>query len=468
MSKLRALFGSFRVKVTIALILSLFFTAGLSNFLLYKFSIDSQFNQLGEGLKAVAQTSSLLVDADLLLQVPLDRSGINTEQYKTIADKLRQIKKANPRILFIYTMAKTESPGIWQFIVDAEPVSGEGRRKGPTSYPGDKYEASLFPEMLKAFDGPSADKALMVDDWGVTLSGYAPIRDKSGKAVSVLGIDISAKDIHATQKELDRRAIFVLALGIFISIVLGILISKGISDPVKRLSEGTRRIAAGDLQYKVEIKGNDEISQLGRSFNGMAASLSESREQLHDYFYRVVQSLVRSIEAKDSYTRGHSDRVAEYAQKVALKMGFPREKAEMVKKVAQLHDIGKLGINESVLNKKEKLTEEEWQAIKEHPVTGEEILRPVFLDEKMLALVRSHHEHYDGTGYPDGIRGKDIDILAQVVSVADSYDAMTSTRAYRKSLTMEQAVAELNKNSGTQFNPRIVEAFLEVLREGQI
>jgi putative nucleotidyltransferase with HDIG domain len=174
---------------------------------------------------------------------------------------------------------------------------------------------------------------------------------------------------------------------------------------------------------------------------------------------------VRSIEAKDSYTRGHSDRVAEYAQKIALKMGFSREKAEMVKKVAQLHDIGKLGIDERILNKVEKLTDEEWGMIKKHPETGEEILKPVFLDEKMLALVRSHHERYDGTGYPDGLKGDKTDILAQIVSVADSYDAMTSTRAYRKSLTKEEAVAELKKNSGTQFNPKVAAAFLEVLGE---
>lgn len=465
MDKLRAVFGSFRVKVTIALVLSLFFAAGLSNFLIYRFSLASQLDQFREGLKALARTAALMVDPDLLIQVPPNREGINSGQYKFIAEKLRQIKKANPSILFIYTVAKTDTPGVWRFIVDPEPVSAEGGRKKPTSYPGDRYDASLFPEMLMAFDGPSADSRLMADDWGVTLSGYAPIRDKDGDAVAVLGIDISAKDVYATQREVNRRAGLVLALGIFVSLVLGIVISRGISGPVRRLSEGTRLIAMGDLRHKVEIKGSDEISQLGRSFNEMAASLSESRQQLQDYFYRVVQSLVRSIEAKDSYTRGHSDRVAVYAREIALKMGFSREKSEMVKKVAQLHDVGKLGIDESILNKKGKLTEEEWLIIKKHPITGEEILKPVFLDEKMLALVRSHHERYDGKGYPDGTKGDNTDILAQIVTVADSYDAMTSARAYRRSLTGEAAIEELKKGSQTQFNPKIVEAFLEVLRE---
>jgi len=144
-------------------------------------------------------------------------------------------------------------------------------------------------------------------------------------------------------------------------------------------------------------------------------------------------------------------------------MGLPEEEADMLKSVAELHDIGKLGIEESILNKDGKPTPEEWEIIKEHPKTGEEILTPVFLDKKKLAIVRSHHERYDGKGYPDGLKGDEIDILAQIVSVADSYDAMTSKRAYRNSLGKAIATQELKKNSGTQFNPKVVDAFLRVL-----
>ena len=118
------------------------------------------------------------------------------------------------------------------------------------------------------------------------------------------------------------------------------------------------------------------------------------------------------------------------------------------------------------MNKVEKLTDEEWRIIKEHPVMGEEILGPVFLDKRMLSIVRSHHERYDGKGYPDKLKGDEIDILAQIVSVADSYDAMTTTRAYRAPLGKEAAIEELKKNSGTQFNPNVVEAFLKILNRG--
>ncbi len=457
------LFGGFRAKVTIAFILSLFFVAVLSNFLLYKYSYNSRFSQLREELEFVAQTAALGVDEKTLMQVPLDRKGIESPEYKEIAGQLRKIKNSNPQIVFIYTMTATEGDEAWQFIVDPDPSGREKREDGPTAYPGDTYDISRFPDMKKAFERPSADTKLTEDEWGVTLSGYAPIRDESGRTVAILGIDISANKVRDMARDLNRRALLVLLLGIFVAAVLGLLVGKSTTDPIKKLEEATERISSGDFKYRVDIRGNDEISRLGRAFNRMAESISESRKALQDYFYRIVQTLARSIEAKDTYTKGHSDRVAEYARKIAVEMGLSEEEAEMLKSVAELHDIGKLGIEESILNKDGKPSPEEWEIIKEHPKTGEEILTPVFLDKKKLAIVRSHHERYDGKGYPDGLKGDEIDILAQIVSVADSYDAMTSKRAYRNSLGKAAAIEELTRNSGTQFNPKVVEAFLRVL-----
>lgn len=454
--------GSLQAKFTRALVLSLLFVAAFSDLLIYRTSLKSQFEQLRKNLMAITEISSLLVDADTLSSVPLNKQGVNSPQYKSIAEKLLQIKKANPEILFIYTMAPTVKDGVWQFVVDPEPKPKDNRQS-VSSYPGDKYDVSRFPDMSKAFEGASADKKLMVDEWGVTLSGYAPIRDENGRAIAILGIDISAKDVYDMEKELNRRSLVVLAFGILISIILGFWVSKKTTDPVKKLEEATSRIAAGDLEYRVNIKGVDEISSLGDSFNNMAKSLSESKKALQDYFYRAVQSLVRSLEAKDSYTRGHSDRVAGFSEQIALEMGFSKEESAMLRKVAELHDIGKIGIDERILNKVEKLIDEEWKQIKEHPLTGEKILRPIFLDDNLLNVVKFHHERFDGKGYPLGIKGSEIDIFAQIVCVADSYDAMTSKRAYRDCLTKEVAISELKKNSGTQFNPRVVEAFLKVL-----
>ena len=457
--------GSFKVKVTLVLILCMLFSGAMSNFLIYKFALDSQFNQLRDKLKVIAQTAALMIDADLLLRVPLNPEGINTPQYKIIVEKLRKIREVNPSIKYIYTLTKTGQEGIWQWVVDADLPTEEEKKKGIAAYPGYKYNVARFPEMLKAFDGPSADKKLAVDEWGTTLSAYAPVRDKGGKAVAVLGVDITAEDVYKTQKDVNTRAILVLALGIILSVSLGILISGTVTSPVKKLVEGTRHIAQGNLQYQVEVKGSNEISELAASFNKMAISLYESRRNLRDYFYRIVQSLVRISEARDHYMRGHSERVAEYVEKIALRMGYPHEQVVLIKEVTLLHDIGKLGVQESILNKKEKLTEEEWELLRKHPVIGEDILKPVLLNEDMLATVRGHHERYDGKGYPDRLSCENINSFTKIITVADAYDAMTSLRAYRPDLGKEKAIEELKKNSGSQFDPRVVDIFVQILQE---
>ncbi|MBN1522713.1 MAG: HD domain-containing protein [Candidatus Aureabacteria bacterium] len=457
------LLKSFQAKVTLVLILSLLFIGALNNFLIYQYALDSQFNAIRNKLKVIAQTAALMIDADVISRIPLRKEGMNTPEYKAIVRKLEEIKKANPPIKFIYTMAPTEKKGVCRFIVDPDVPTEKEIAQGLTNYPGDEYDASRFVEMCKAFEGPAADTKLETDEWGVTLSGYAPIRDKNKKAVAILGVDMMADDVFSLQKQVHRRAVLVLGLGILLSFILGFLISKRISSPIKKLVEGTHHVAGGNLDHLVEVSGADELVELAKSFNDMSMSLSKARKRLLKYFYNIVQSLIRVMEARDPYTKGHSEKVAEYAEKIALKMGVPDEKVELLKEIALLHDIGKLGIQEKILNKKGKLTEEEWEIIRKHPIIGEDILKPVHISQEMLTIVRSHHERFDGNGYPDKLSGESINILASIVSVADAYDAMTSPRAYRPALNREKAVEELKKNSGTQFHADVVETFISIM-----
>jgi putative nucleotidyltransferase with HDIG domain len=454
---------SFRVRV-ILLILAMLFAVAISDFFIYRFVVKSQFNQLRDKLMIIAQTAALNIEPDMLMKIPLNPQGKSTPEFKIIDNKLKKIQKANPAITYVYILTKTDQEGIWQFMVDAETHKGKAEETEAAN-PGDKYDASRFPQMLKGYEGPAADKKLLIDEWGVSLSGYAPIRDESGKTLAVLGVDIMADDVYNTQREVNRRVLLILVFGFLLSIGTGALFSKGVIDPVGKLAEGTHRIATGDLQYRVEVKGTDEFRELSASFNRMAASLSEARKKLHDYYYRIVQTLIRSIEAKDPYTGGHSERVAEYSEKIAVKLGLSAEKVAALKKAASLHDIGKIGIFESILNKQGRLTDEEWEVIKKHPVVGEEILKPVFLDDEMLTIIREHHEHLDGSGYPDKLSGQKINIFAKIVSVADAYDAMTSSRAYRPALGKEKAIEELKKQRGIQFDPEVVDAFIKTLQE---
>jgi len=192
-------------------------------------------------------------------------------------------------------------------------------------------------------------------------------------------------------------------------------------------------------------------------------SLEETRRQLERSYIQTVQSLAVALEAKDRYTSGHSQRVARFATLIARSMGLPRDEIEVVSQVALLHDIGKIGMLDSILNKPANLTPEEREMVKSHPVVGAQILSPVKTFERHVAGIRHHHEMFDGSGYPDGLKGEEIPMAARIVSLADAFDAMTSTRPYRISLPLAFALQEMLKMRGKQFCPRAVDAFVHVL-----
>ena len=182
--------------------------------------------------------------------------------------------------------------------------------------------------------------------------------------------------------------------------------------------------------------------------------------RIEELFVVGVQSLAHALEAKDPYTRGHSARVATYATAVARTLGVGGGVLEELRIGAELHDVGKIGVRESVLNKPAKLSEEEYLHIMEHTVIGEKILTPLLKDRpRILQIVRSHHERIDGGGLPDGLKGDDIPLAARIVTVVDAFDAMTTGRAYRPPLPTESVVQELRSESGLQFDPAVVAAF---------
>jgi response regulator RpfG family c-di-GMP phosphodiesterase len=178
-------------------------------------------------------------------------------------------------------------------------------------------------------------------------------------------------------------------------------------------------------------------------------------------FLSAIHSLVRTLEARDRYTSGHSRRVRCYAESLAAVLGLDQRQQRQLKLAAQLHDIGKVGIPEAILNKPGNLSAEEYRLVQEHPVIGERILGPIIHSAPVLAAIRSHHERLDGRGYPDGLAGDDVPLLARVITVVDCFDALTSSRAYRSHLTLNQALEVLRAGSGTQFEPAFVQAFID-------
>jgi len=182
-------------------------------------------------------------------------------------------------------------------------------------------------------------------------------------------------------------------------------------------------------------------------------------DTLQRSYQQTLLALVTAIEAKDEYTRGHSQRVAEYAVGIALELNFPQERVDLLRTAAELHDIGKIGIKDLIIQKPDRLSDEEFREIKNHVITGERIVAPITYLTPVLPAIRSHHERWDGKGYPDGQKGEQIALEARILAVADAFDAMTTKRTYNNPMTMEQALKRVREASGTQFDPQVVAAF---------
>ncbi|WP_420885423.1 HD domain-containing phosphohydrolase [Candidatus Scalindua japonica] len=197
---------------------------------------------------------------------------------------------------------------------------------------------------------------------------------------------------------------------------------------------------------------------------GIALENQRLYTDIHDIFLDYIKSIAAALDARDAYTHGHSRRVAEFSVGIGKEIGLSDGELEFLELSATIHDIGKIGIGENVLNKPEKLTGEEFQIIKSHVVKGSKILEPMSRLRALMPGVRHHHERYDGKGYPDSLKGNEIHLVARIISIADTYDAITSSRVYRNGLPPEVAFKEIENGSGTQFDPKLVLAFIKFMK----
>ncbi|MEW6101711.1 MAG: HD domain-containing phosphohydrolase [Candidatus Omnitrophota bacterium] len=211
----------------------------------------------------------------------------------------------------------------------------------------------------------------------------------------------------------------------------------------------------------------EEIEVLSIFASHVAVAIVESRhyEDIHKTYFNTIKSLVLAVEAKDPFLCGHTDRVTKYALEIARKLNFSAEEMELLRYAAEVHDVGKIGIPDAVLNKPGKLDPTERAIIEEHPVKGANMLQPLDFLKEGIPVVRHHHERYDGGGYPDGLDRDKIPLMARIITCVDAFDAMTSERPYRsRKFTIEEALLELRRNAGTQFDPNIVNLFVQIIR----
>jgi putative nucleotidyltransferase with HDIG domain len=290
---------------------------------------------------------------------------------------------------------------------------------------------------------------LLVNDWTMR-----------GNNLGYVGVGVTSADLSSSLNaiRLVLVALFgAIALG---TILIGLVLADRITRPIDHLVASMATVSAGDYTRRVTVESADEIGYLAQSFNEMTAALETQIRAREEAYFRNLEALARVIDARDPYTFEHSARVEAVSQELAEGMGLSTPDLVVLRRAGLLHDIGKIGVADTILGKKGPLNEEEWAAIRRHPVIGFEMLKDVPFLQPSLDPIRHHHERWDGDGYPDRLKGTSISQLARIVTVADAFDAMTSDRPYRKSFSFEFAARAIESESGRQFDPAVVAAFM--------
>jgi putative nucleotidyltransferase with HDIG domain len=284
--------------------------------------------------------------------------------------------------------------------------------------------------------------------------------------LGVLGVALSQNALVRTSADSRWRIFMLIVSAVFLIILIGINLANMITRPLTELVRASARISQGDLDVRIQARTNDEISILTESFNTMVTSLHESKRELLEAYDHTLEGWAKALELRDKETQGHSERVIELTLLLAKELGIQSGGLAHIRRGALLHDIGKMGIPDHILHKKERLREEEMAVIRKHPQFAYDMLKEIDFLREALEIPYCHHERWDGTGYPRGMKGMEIPLSARIFSIVDVWDAMTSDRPYRNAIPPEEVTAHLISQSGRHFDPSVVEAFLQVLHRG--
>ncbi|HXO37413.1 MAG TPA: HD domain-containing phosphohydrolase, partial [Candidatus Acidoferrum sp.] len=297
----------------------------------------------------------------------------------------------------------------------------------------------------------------------VTGLGWAVVAQKTQEEAYI--------DITDMRRDAIRAALIAIAFSIFV----GIWAARRLTTPLHVLTESSRTIAGGDFTHRVRLKSRTEFGELAQTFNTMTDDLEQfvddlkkAAEENRTLFLSSIQMLAGAVDEKDPYTRGHSDRVTRYSVLIASEMGLKEEDIEKIRVSAQLHDVGKIGIEDRILKKPGALTPEEFEIMKTHTTKGAAILRPVEALRDMLPGIELHHESLDGRGYPHGLKGEQIPLMARIIMVADTFDAMTTNRPYQAAMDPEYVIRIINSLAATKFDATVVAAMTKVFETGKL
>ena len=356
--------------------------------------------------------------------------------------------------------------------------------------------AVAHPEASVAFSEKPMTDLKVVRDWQESgsqvqsaLEPFTLVRD--GRNVSMLGSYATAEldknsrlGVIAIQDEfaalasvsdMRRQTIWISMIAAVLTLIIGFFFAKKLTQPVQELAVGAHRIASGDFSQRINVRSRTELGHLGDSFNLMTdhlehyiKDLRQSADENRELFLGTVKSLAAAIDGKDPYTRGHSERVSRISVAIAQRLGLPDDECEKIRISALLHDVGKIAIDDSILKKPAALTDEEFVIMKQHPQKGYKIMSQIRAMKEFLPGMYMHHEMVNGKGYPQGLTGDEIPLMAKVVAVADTFDAMTTDRPYQLAMKFEEAIEKIQAFVDIRYDATVVAAFVAACEDGQI
>ena len=345
------------------------------------------------------------------------------DEYEIQFEMLRNVLNSTPHLKYLYVYQI--KPDGCHVVFDTDPE--EAGLLGEIQ-PFDESFSRYIPMLL---EGDEIDTIESRDTFGWLMTHYAPVFDSNGECVAYAGADISMDEIRDYTQKYVMIIVLIAAAFLAACMVIGLKIS-------------------------IDLQKADELELL-------RAQQQRDKQLIRE----IIESFAKVIDIKDSYTQGHSSRVAKYTRMLAEELGYDEETVEQYYNIALMHDIGKIAIPDEVLNKPGKLTEEEYNLIKSHTERGYEVLRSISLMPEIVVGAEAHHERPDGAGYPNGLKGDEIPRVAQIIAVADTFDAMYSDRPYRKRMNYDKAVGIIREASGTQLTGDVVDAFLRLAEKGE-
>lgn len=331
---------------------------------------------------------------------------------------------------------------------------------------GKKVDINIFKKLLTPyfnfefismnFSDNYIENTQITSDYVLDL--YYAIKNNNSEDLRNLKVSLNVTPYIKSVNELFPAIVKIL---IFITVIVIFLEIKYIYSFGKTLDYIVCEIdyiSNGDYTRKIGMVGSKELNKLILHTHSMGETIDKKINETKQASLDLIYVLIRSIETKDYYTKGHSERVSKYSEIIGTYMNY--EDIEELKKAAILHDIGKIGLMEQILTKEDKLTKEEYEIVKKHPISGYEILKDIDSLKNIATIIKQHHEKYDGTGYVEGLSGDNIHLAARIIAVADTFDAITSNRSYRKAKSPGEAIKIIVENSGAQFDPNVVNALI--------